>query len=224
MRIAVIADDFTGANDVGIQLNRYGLNVVTAIEEISEADVVIESSESRNIDEEEAKNRVAIKFKEMKNRGFDYFYKKIDSTLRGNILKEVEAIIENIDSREKIVVAIAFPLIGRVIKNGEHFFNGKRLIETEVAKDPITPVKEGDLKKIFENSVCISIDDINREIALQKIEKSGKQIVIFDSETEEELKRVAEFLAKEKFVGRDKRERAYDKRAEEMRRAVPKHR
>ena len=70
MKIAIIADDFTGANDVGVQLNKYGLNVVTALEEIESSDVIIYNTESRNIDEDEAKKKVEEKFKMMKERKY----------------------------------------------------------------------------------------------------------------------------------------------------------
>lgn len=196
MKIAIIADDFTGANDVGVQLNKYGLNVVTALEEIESSDVIIYNTESRNIDEDEAKKKVEEKFKMMKERKFNYFYKKIDSTLRGNLSKEIEAIVENIGADEKVVVAAAFPIMGRVIKNGEHFLNGKRVVETEIAKDPVTPVTEGDLKKIFHNSINIRFEELINGSAEKKIRESSEKIIIFDSETEEELEECAKFLVK----------------------------
>ncbi len=196
MKIAIIADDFTGANDVGVQLNKYGLNVVTALEEIESSDVIIYNTESRNIDEDEAKKKVEEKFKMMKERKFNYFYKKIDSTLRGNLSKEIEAIVENIGADEKVVVAAAFPIMGRVIKNGEHFLNGKRVVETEIAKDPVAPVTEGDLKKIFHNSINIRFEELINGSAEKKIRESSEKIIIFDSETEEELEECAKFLVK----------------------------
>lgn len=191
-----MADDFTGANDVGVQLNKYGLNVVTALEEIDSSDIIVYNTESRNIDENEAKKKVEEKFKIMKEKEFNCFYKKIDSTLRGNLKKEIEAITENIGVNEKIAVAVAFPMIGRVIKNGEHFLNGKRVVETEIAKDPVSPVKEGDLKKIFPNSINIRFEELINGSAEKKIRDSREKIIIFDSETEEELEECAKFLVK----------------------------
>lgn len=162
MKIAVIADDFTGANDVGIQLNHYGLNVVSSFNEVYGADVVVYSTESRNIEGKEAKKIVAKEFKKMQKKGFDCFYKKIDSTLRGNIYEEIEAILENIEKNERVAVAVAFPKMGRVIKNGEHFLNGIKLEESEIAKDHLTPVKDGDLKKIFKNAIVVTSEEIKK--------------------------------------------------------------
>jgi D-threonate/D-erythronate kinase len=189
-----MADDFTGANDVGIQLNRYGIDVVSTVNGFNGADVVIYNTESRNILGIYAKKIVAEEFKKMKLRGFDFFYKKIDSTLRGNIYEEIEAISENIESYEKIAVVAAFPSMGRVIRNGEHFLNGEKLVNTEIAKDHLTPVKEGNLKKIFKNYIHVSMGEIRSGKAKLKIDNSIEKVVIFDSETEEELNLVAKFI------------------------------
>lgn len=196
MKITVIADDFTGANDVGIQLNRYGLNTASVIDDIEESDVVVYDTETRNSSGEIAKKIVAEKFKEIKENGFDYFYKKIDSTLRGNIAEEIYAITENLNENEKIAVVPAFPLIGRVIKDGEHYLNGVKLVESEIAKDPISPVKEGNLKKIFNRSIHISAEEIKNGSAENKIRESNEKIVIFDSESEDELEECAKFIVR----------------------------
>lgn len=125
MKFAVMADDFTGAADVGVQFLASGRRkaVIDGYSD-SSADVVIRSSGTRNCSEKEAYDKVKQMFSEIKEEGFDRFYKKIDSTLRGNIYAEIEAIVELIDKKESIVIAAAFPEMGRIIKNGEHYLNG----------------------------------------------------------------------------------------------------
>ena len=158
MRLAVIADDFTGANDAGMQLRKNGLDVVTLFEDSAvECDVKIVSTESRNIDAEEARQKVEKTFKSIQKNGFDKFYKKIDSTMRGNINEEIKAISDNIDENEKIIFIAAFPEAGRTTINGIHYVFGEPVAETEFGKDPVKPVKNSNILDIVQNASLVDL-------------------------------------------------------------------
>lgn len=196
MKFAVMADDFTGAADVGVQFLSSGRRVTAVIDGCSDsnADVVIRSSGTRNSGEKEAYDKVKKMFTEIKEEGFDRFYKKIDSTLRGNIAAEIDAILEMIDETESIVIAAAFPEMGRVIKNGEHYLNGIPLMETFVAKDMAAPVKEGNLLKIFKEALHISLEDIRNGRVYEKLKNNKQRVIVADGETAEDMDSVAEAL------------------------------
>lgn len=99
--VGIIADDLTGANDTALQftLNGADTNIIldTDLENVSghvpQAWAV--STESRNVDPETAFERVKsateLFLEKIKP---DYFYKKIDSTLRGNIAVEVMSMLK----------------------------------------------------------------------------------------------------------------------------------
>lgn len=198
MKFAVMADDFTGAADVGVQFLSSGRRVNAVIDGCSDssADVIIRSSGTRNCSEKEAYDKVKQMFSEIKADGFDKFYKKIDSTLRGNIFAEIEAILELIDKKDSIVIAAAFPEMGRIIKNGEHYLNGVPIMETFIAKDVASPVKEGNLLKIFKDAMHISLEDIRNGIIYEKLKNNCKRIIIADGETAEDMDIVARALVK----------------------------
>jgi uncharacterized protein YgbK (DUF1537 family) len=190
LKISIIADDFTGANDIGIQLKKYGLKVITKTynTKISvKSDVEIISTESRNIDKKQAYERVKNSFLEIK--ASDKFFKKIDSTLRGNIKEELKAIQENIDKKEKILVIIGFPNTNRKIINGKHYIGETPLHLTEFKNDPYHPIKTNDLLEYFQGEI-VKINDI-RDNLKEKLENTKSQIIIFDTENNNDLDIIA---------------------------------
>lgn len=153
-RFLIIADDFTGANDAGVQLTRRGIptHVVfepALIEDNSESYVL--DTESRGLDSDDAYALLKGLFADIDFTKFDYIVKKTDSTLRGNIPMEVKALYDSLDNRT-VIFAPAFPDIGRMTIDGRHYFNDKPLMETEFAKDPVKPITTDCLKELLEEA------------------------------------------------------------------------
>ena len=139
----IVADDFTGSNDTGVQMRKRGIpvDVILFPETIAtlESSIVLDT-ESRNIPGEKSAKKVKNQLGSLlENNKFDIIYKKIDSTLRGNIKEEI-SVVKELMGAEKIVFAPAFPVIGRTTMAGRHYLNGVPILETEMAKDPIKPV------------------------------------------------------------------------------------
>lgn len=145
-KIGMIADDFTGANDSGVQLALKGLrsSVIHDFKDegsMSNRDVLIIDTNSRALGTKEAKTAVKNAALILQKLGYQHIYKKIDSTLRGNIKAELEA-IEDVFQPELIVIAPALPKMGRTTKLGYHYINGALISETEFGRDPKTPVTD----------------------------------------------------------------------------------
>ncbi|WP_058308562.1 four-carbon acid sugar kinase family protein [Gracilibacillus massiliensis] len=154
MKIAIIADDLTGACDTGVQFVDYGLDVALAVQsETLDAnkDAIIFNSDSRAMKSEQAYEEVRDICKRIKNCAFDIVYKKIDSTMRGNVGSELNA-IDDIFQPDFIFITPAHPNNGRTVKNRIHYLHGTKLSETEVANDPKTPVNEADISEIIKQS------------------------------------------------------------------------
>ena len=111
----ILADDFTGANDTGVQVAKRGLpvSVILRAEDIrpgSESMVI--DSESRVISETDAYNRVyAMASAVEQTGGCRFLYKKVDSTLRGNITAEIKGAKgtfrhDNLKSKQSLPPAI----------------------------------------------------------------------------------------------------------------------
>jgi len=153
-RFLIIADDFTGANDAGVQLTRRGIptHVVFDPSLISDDnDSYVIDTESRPLNASEAYNVVNDLCNHIDLNKFDYIIKKTDSTLRGNIPSEVKALYDLLD-KPTIAFAPAFPDIGRLTIGGRHYFNDKPLMETEFAKDPVKPITTDSLSNLLEEA------------------------------------------------------------------------
>jgi uncharacterized protein YgbK (DUF1537 family) len=71
----------------------------------------------------------------------EHVYKKVDSTLRGNLGAEIDAIMDAF-AYPRAVVAPAFPALGRTTRDGLHRLHGQPVHQTEIGVDPKTPVRQ----------------------------------------------------------------------------------
>ncbi|MEE3367836.1 MAG: four-carbon acid sugar kinase family protein [Planctomycetota bacterium] len=118
----VIADDLTGACDCGGAFTRYGFTTSVYCDGRCSGkkanDVIVIPTYSRGIPENIAFTRVLKTAQQLVNRQVRGFYKKIDSTLKGNLRIEIEAALCGLP-QTLAVIAPAFPEMGRRIINGE---------------------------------------------------------------------------------------------------------
>ena len=148
MSWAVLADDFTGALDTGLQFARHGLTTVFDLGTGgSLADALVLSSDSRALPPAAAADAAAAIAQRAAGPGVRY-YKKVDSTLRGNLGPELAGIMRVTGVRTAIL-APAYPDQGRTTVGGVQFIDGVPITATEIARDPQSPVREADILKIL---------------------------------------------------------------------------
>jgi uncharacterized protein YgbK (DUF1537 family) len=192
-RYLIIADDFTGANDTGLQLARRGIPTRVQIKggaPIDESWSLVIDTESRNTDEVTAQTLMRRALASLALDSFSPIMKKIDSTLRGNIAAEVAVLRELVDA-SIVVIASAFPAMGRTCEAGVVSLNGVRLLDTEAGRDVRKPIITDDLSTLFApidpRIVCLSVETI-RELSFPSL---GHGIVICDALNQEDLDQVA---------------------------------
>lgn len=209
MRIAVIADDLTGANDTGVQFARYGLSTSVLLEydptSISELDTIVIDTDSRSLTALVAYNRVKKAAEFVKGSSFEIIYKKIDSTLRGNIGVELDAVYDTFQP-DFILVAPAYPQNKRNVINGCLLLDQTPLHSTEFAKDPKTPITDSFIPNLIEKDSkykvgLMTVEDLKNGIESKLEEYYTKNIpyILFDSSSEEDLEVIAELLGKTKY-------------------------
>jgi uncharacterized protein YgbK (DUF1537 family) len=209
-KLLIVADDFTGSNDTGVQLSKRDIRtiVTTSINAVNEMilnnDALVIDTESRFDLSKEAYYKTYKIGKNLKEliEQIDV-YNKIDSTFRGNIGAEISGLIDG-TGIETVFLAPALPDAGRTIKNGEIFVNGKSILCTEYASDPKTPVKFNSISDIINIQTdkkvgnvyleCIrsGVEDLKNRI--NELIKSFCQIIVFDSENNEDLEIIAQVL------------------------------
>lgn len=143
----IIADDLTGANATGVLLQKINYPSFTVIDadhferEIEEkCDCIICPTDSRAIDKEVAYERVFLAAKMLASKDTLIYAKRIDSTLRGNLGSEIDALLDALGGDYTAITVPAFPQSGRIVCGGYMLVNGVPLHKTEAAIDPKTPV------------------------------------------------------------------------------------
>lgn len=152
-KIAVIADDLTGANDTGVQFAKQGLDTLVLMEIASLSQtcpehVVVVNTNSRGDPSEHAYLKLTRAARLLKGHGFEHIYKKVDSTFRGNIGPEIDAMMD-VCGHELAIVAPAFPKNDRVTVGGYHLIKAIPLEATETARDLRFPVRESHLPTLL---------------------------------------------------------------------------
>lgn len=163
--IAVIADDFTGAAEIGGIGLKYGLKVIieTKVNEAPGADLLIIATDTRSLNGDEAAKEIERITKELEQLNPSYVYKKLDSVLRGNISKELLAQLETLKKDRAIIVA-GNPTFGRVIEHGRYAINKVPLNKTNFVDDPDFHSTSDNVVEIIrqgtESVVSKSVDEI----------------------------------------------------------------
>jgi uncharacterized protein YgbK (DUF1537 family) len=138
--IGVIADDLTGAAELGAVGLRHGLSaeVITKGKPSGETKLVCVDTDSRSLPAKEAARRVTAAVKILQQAGVEWIYKKVDSVLRGQVTAEVEAMMLQLGV-ERALLAPANPSLGRTIRGGKYFIRGKLIHKTDFVHDPQFP-------------------------------------------------------------------------------------
>ena len=146
----VIADDFTGANDTGVQIRRRGIpvRVVFSGSRVGGGGSCVLDTESRLLSDTEAYNKILSEGEKIPFGNFSRVIQKVDSTLRGNIACETKA-LDQCYRPELIIFTPAFPDLGRTTINRIHQINGTPISKSEFARESKAPARNDDIRKIM---------------------------------------------------------------------------
>lgn len=202
VELMIIADDFTGALDMGVQFAEKGIPtrvMVSPDDDEKQVDVLspgqavvlVIDAETRHVSKEQAYGKVYGIVAEGKKAGIPYIYKKTDSALRGNIGSELEAAFRA--SKEKFLSFIpVFPQMGRITKNGKQYIDGVLVSESVFGMDPFEPVTKDSVKDIIRLQSQIPVKETSDP---QEESWEGEGIIVFDAETDEDMMRIGKSLA-----------------------------
>jgi D-threonate/D-erythronate kinase len=141
LRILILADDLSGAADCGVACVGAGLKTLVALRHTNgdpEAEVLSLDADTRRMAPEQAASEVDRLIRAYAGDSEALIFKKIDSTLRGNIGEELAAALHALRSsradnaRCAAVMAPAFPAIGRTTRDGTQFVHGQPLHDLDI--------------------------------------------------------------------------------------------
>lgn len=200
-KLLIIADDFTGALDTGIQFTKMGIRarIVTAYDYdmtlLKANDSLLSANtDTRPLSPEAAYHRVYTLAVNAKKAGFTNAYKKTDSGLRGNVGIELKAAM---DAYEQKVIAFvpALPRLNRVTVDGIAYIDGVPVAESVFGRDPFEPVTESDIEKIIHQTADVNVVKVPKAAYdTVSFDYEEETILLFDAETEEDLFAIAGIL------------------------------
>ena len=202
IKLAVIADDLTGANDTALQFAKRNIKSSVEInfmkmEDVEDKEVIVVDTDSRDLDKELSYKKVKDICEKISKYDIKCIYKKIDSTLRGNLGAEIKA-VDDVFNPDIVIIAPAYPANQRITIGGYHLLEGKPIELTEIANAPKTPVKKSYLPSILTEQVNEKIAILDFKLLRQRTDIISKKIVEFLQEKKRWI--VCDIIEEENFI------------------------
>jgi D-threonate/D-erythronate kinase len=198
LRLGLIADDLTGALDTGVQFAQKGLLTVVSFKfsaSLEPVPVLAVNSKTRHSSPESAHEKVRRICKKLRGRTL---YKKVDSTLRGNVGPEILAVLSE-TGLPKAVLAPAFPTQGRTIEGGILKFGGVPIHLTHYREEFVPPLTTSSISDILRRDTGerighVTENDLRRgpSYLAGRVLEGKERIVLIDTLDSEDLRCVAE--------------------------------
>lgn len=222
VKLLILADDFTGALDTGVQFSGKGIRTQVVVsghwvEPDSDCDVIVIDVETRHVPKEKAYEIVNDVCQRAVKYGIRCFYKKTDSALRGNVGSELQAAADAVFEKN-IVFVPAFPAMRRITVDGVHYIDGIPVKESVFGQDPFEPVMYDRVDELLRatgyRGGVIGVSKAERKLQTaedwktqaseerrQKAAEAAKQqLFLYDAETDADLDEIAEAVSKKSDI------------------------
>ena len=185
----LVADDLTGACDTGVQFVRRGLSCRVQLAPpkhpaVPVADILAFNTNSRGDLPGHCERKIEKLAIACSGSKANVVFKKVDSTLRGNVGQEIGAALRAFHC-DAAIIAPAYPAMGRVVREGSlHWTDDSGSGQVEICR------------LLAEHGVCPEklalIDPKNREFdsfvsELDAYLAHGKQFIVVNGESDDEL-------------------------------------
>jgi len=208
--LGAIADDLTGATDLGLMLSRHGMPVTLfprqpAADAKVDTPAAIIALKTRTVEPAVAVARSGTAADWLLERGAERFFFKycstFDSTARGNIGPVCDFLLERLDETMTLLLP-AFPENGRIVRNGRIYVDGRLLSESPMRDHPLTPMTESSLVELMDRQTragatsSVSLDEVRageRSLSstLTELGRKGYRYVAPDCENDADLQAIA---------------------------------
>lgn len=189
--VVIVADDVTGAGDTAVQFAEAGWTAELRLQPGGgDVQVVAVSSDSRACPDAEAAERV---LQAAAGTRANRMFKKIDSTVRGPIRAELDALLGQLGPDAVAVVCPAFPGVGRTVVDGTVLVDGVPVGDTPVGRDPVTPVTESHLPTLL-GAAQVRLDPAGGPADWAARLREAGPVVVVDAATDDDLDRLARAL------------------------------
>ncbi|WP_158299260.1 four-carbon acid sugar kinase family protein [Paenibacillus antri] len=207
--IGIVADDITGANDIGTMFAKAGyvthvypfeaFDPSAAAAAAERPDVVILDTASRLDAPGIAYGKVENATNRLKAAGARLWINKTCSVFRGNVGAEFDAMLDALGV-SFAVVALGFPKNGRTTVDGMHYVRGLPLERSEFRNDPVHPMTTSSLVDILRGQTKRRVERLGERTAgltpeglrarLEEAESRGGYVIL-DVESQDDLRTIA---------------------------------
>lgn len=194
IRLAIIADDITGAFDTGVQFSKRGARVLVAtapqaVRHLTEADVLVIDAQTRHLAPEQAYIQTRSAIRAVVQSNIPYLYVKTDSGLRGNIGPALKAALDE-TGETFIAFSPAYPDTNRVTRGGKQWIDGLPIQESVFGRDLFEPVRVSRVSDLL-RPYGLNVFECHMPYQLPT---SSPVVAVFDVERNDDFTYVAELL------------------------------
>jgi uncharacterized protein YgbK (DUF1537 family) len=199
--LRVLADDLTGACDVGAELllGPGGVVVQPPTEwrrpEARAGTIVVRNTQSRTLSAADAAARVRAALADVAGGWAGLVLKKIDTGLRGPLGAEIDAAMDALGIDEAFVLP-AIPEIGRTTQHGRQMIGGIPVDQTPFARDPHHPIRDASVPAAIAATgrrpcAVVDLEEVRGDLAaaIDAARARGAAVVVCDAETDADLER-----------------------------------
>lgn len=217
--IGIVADDLTGAGDIGSMYARCGLQALIypydrltreAMDDGSfrRAAVVVLDTGSRLDNRDAAYRKTHEATMRLKKAGASQYFNKTCSVFRGNVGAAFDAMLDALGESFAVIV-LGFPKNGRTTVDGIHYVRGTKLEESEFKDDPVHPMRESRLAAILGAQTRRTVDTLDYRVVAQGAERLREAIeakrhscnyLILDVENQQSLEIIAQAVQDERVL------------------------
>jgi uncharacterized protein YgbK (DUF1537 family) len=196
MDVTIVADDLTGACDTGALFAGRGPVSVVIAPALPEADpeVVTLDTETRALSETDAASAVRRLSAALAPRlARSAVFKKIDSTFRGPVAAELDALVVGARARAALVCP-AFPAMGRTVVHGLLSVHGVPVHHSPIGSDPDYRASTSDLVEMLAGRSALPVSllplkEVRGTAAdLARAARERRGLVVVDAETDADLR------------------------------------
>lgn len=202
MKLAIVADDNTGATDAAGMLTSKGASVLMVINSdqlknlalLSQYEVIVVATRIRSIKPKEAYERTLKVINQLQKLKAEIIQLKycstFDSTKEGNIGQSLDAALEAIKFKSTIVCP-SLPVNNRTTYMGYLFVNGVPLNESPLRNHPLNPMEDANLVRWLSYQTdkktdllsWYTINEGKKSIVNKRseLEKSGVKYIVVDA-------------------------------------------
>ena len=212
----IIADDLSGANDTAVKFTKKGYNASVSIMNKQPTivipdniDVFVVDTETRELESEHAREKINSILKKLRIDKDDFVYKKVDSTMRGNIGAEIEEIMKFL-RKDICIFSPSFPSHQRVTIDSFLVVDQKPLGKSEYSSNHLNQEENSFIPSILKKQTNFSVGQIHLQDVtkgqkailskMNELYKKGNKIIVFDSTIENHLRDI--FNSGLKFSGK----------------------